>query len=60
MTIVLLSDARIIKERKKDELDFYHSQLETMLSQRMFLNAQIELTTRIITMIEKELINDKP
>ncbi len=54
--IVLLSDSKLIKERKKEELLFYTNQLNVLVEKRMFLDAQIDLTTRIITMVEKELL----
>ena len=54
--IVLLSDARLIKERKAGELAFYQSQLELLSVNRQVIEAQINLTCRIIMMIEKELL----
>ena len=54
--IVLLDDIRIVKQRKKDELFFYNGHLTTLYDQRLFLDAEINLTVRIIDMIRKELL----
>ncbi len=54
--IVLLSDARVIKERKQEELRYYHERLTSLLGRRMYIDQELALTTRIIEMIDKELL----
>ena len=54
MTIILMSDLREMKHRKQAELDFYTKKLAELLQQVRYLQADVNLTTRIIDMIEHE------
>jgi hypothetical protein len=58
MSIVLLQDLIDIKKRKQSELEFYNTQLNELKIKMSFIKHEIELTSKIITMIEKEDILD--
>ena len=54
--IVLLSDAKLIKQRKKDEWAYFQMQLMMQLEHLRFAQAEVALSERIISMIQKELL----
>ena len=58
MSIVLLQDLIDIKKRKQSELEFYTTQLNTLMLKMSFIKQEINLTSQIIVMIEKEEILD--
>ena len=58
MSIVLLQDLNDIKKRKQSELEFYTSQLNELKLKMSFIKHEIDLTSKIIIMIEKEEILD--
>jgi hypothetical protein len=58
MSIVLLQDLIDIKKRKQSELEFYTSQLNDLKLKMSFIKQEINLTSQIIAMIEKEEILD--
>ena len=55
MTILLMSDLRGIKVRKQRELEFYGDQLRALLLRMSVVQAEVNLTERIIDMIEHEI-----
>ena len=58
MSIVLIQDLIDIKKRKQSELEFYTSQLNELKLKMSFIKQEIDLTSKIIVMIEKEEILD--
>jgi hypothetical protein len=58
MSIVLLQDLIDIKKRKQSELEFYTTQLNALKLKMSFIKQEINLTSQIIVMIEKEEILD--
>ena len=58
MSIILLQDLINIKKRKQSELEFYNTQLNDLKIKMSFIKHEIELTSKIIAMIEKEDILD--
>ena len=54
--IVLLADVYKLKEEKEKELAFYTEKLKELETKMFFLNKEIQVTTFIIDMIEKEKI----
>jgi len=58
MSIILLQDLINIKKRKQSELEFYNTQLNDLKIKMSFIKHEIELTSQIIAMIEKEDILD--
>ena len=58
MTIILITDLMLLRTRKQEELAFYNEQLKTLLVKRAFVNAEIDLTTRIITLVEQDKIKE--
>lgn len=54
--IVLLSDVRELRLRKERELKFYANQLMDLTEKVKFLMHEVDLTKRIINMIEHETI----
>ena len=58
MSIVLLQDLIDIKKRKQSELEFYTAQLNDLKLKMSFIKQEIDLTSQIIVMIEKEEILD--
>lgn len=56
--ILLISDLIEARSRKQDELDFYTYQLEILQSKLTTIRREIEITTTIIKMIEKEKLID--
>ena len=56
--IILMSDLLDIRTRKLKELEFYNQQLKELQLKMVFIQQEIQLTNRIINMIEKEQIID--
>jgi len=56
--IILINDLIDLKYRKQKELEFYNKQLEELHSKMFFIKKEIELTSEIINMIEKEKLLD--
>ena len=56
--IVLLTDFIEQKVRKEKELEFYSLQLEELQKKMFFLRKEIQLTTYIIEIVEKEKVVD--
>lgn len=53
-TILLLKDFIDQKERKEKELEFYKAELESLNKKMWFLQQEIQLTNKIIEIIENE------
>lgn len=56
--VVVLSELLETRARKEKELQFYHEQLKELQLKASYVMAEINLTTRIIQMIEQEKIYD--
>jgi len=56
--IILMSDLINIRLRKQKELEFYIQQMEELKLKMMFIRQEINLTGKIIDMIEKETLID--
>jgi len=56
--ILLIQDIYDLRNRKQDELDFYHKELEKLQIKMSYLRVEMDLTNRIIDMIENESITD--
>ena len=52
--IILIADLIESNKRKKDELDYYNGQLEELERKMSFIQQEIDLTNRIIEVIEQE------
>ena len=52
--IILIADLIESNKRKKDELDYYNGQLEELERKMAFIQQEIDLTNRIIEVIEQE------
>ena len=55
--IVLLADIYKLRETKEKELAFYSEKLKELENKMFFLKKEIQITTFIIDMIEKEKIH---
>ena len=55
--IVLLADVYKLRETKEKELAFYTEKLKELEDKMFFLKKEIQVTTFIIDMIEKEKIH---
>ena len=55
--IVLLADIYKMREAKEKELAFYSEKLKELEEKMFFLKKEIQMTTFIIDMIEKEKIH---
>ena len=53
-----MSDLINIRSRKQKELEFYIQQMEELKLKMMFIRQEINLTGKIIDMIEKETLID--
>ena len=53
-TILLLQDFIEQKERKEKELEFYKAELEKLNKKMWFVQKEIQLTNKIIQIIENE------
>ena len=56
--IILMSDLINIRSRKQKELEFYIQQMEELKFKMMYIQQEINLTGKIINMIEKETLID--
>jgi uncharacterized protein YlaN (UPF0358 family) len=56
--IILISDVIEQKLRKEQELEFYEKELEKLQSKMFWLKKEIDLTNRIINIIEAEEVID--
>ena len=56
--IILLEEILDLRSRKKKELEYYNQQLEELKMKMFFIQKEIDLTSNIIVMIEKEKMVD--
>ena len=56
--ILLIQDIYDLRNRKQEELDFYHRELEKLQIKMNYIRVEMDLTNRIIDMIENESITD--
>jgi hypothetical protein len=56
--IILLEEILDLRSRKKKELEYYNKQLEELKLRMFFIQKEIDLTSNIIIMIEKEKMVD--
>ena len=56
--IILLDEILDLRTRKKKELEYYNKQLEELKLRMFFIQKEIDLTSNIIGMIEKEKMVD--
>lgn len=56
--LILLTDIYEMRQRKEEELAFYHAELEKLKVKMGFLRREIDLTNTIIRIIEDENIVD--
>ncbi len=56
--ILLITDLLDIRARKLKELEYYNQQLKELQLKMVFIQKEIELTNRIVDMIQKETIID--
>lgn len=56
--ILLIQDIYDLRTRKQEELDFYHKELEKLQIKMSYIRIEMDLTNRIIDMIENEKITD--
>lgn len=56
--LIIISDLLDTKNRKEKELAFYNDQLKELQSKMYWVKKEIDLTTNIIDMIEKEKMMD--
>ena len=56
--ILLIQDIYDLRSRKQEELEFYHKELEKLQIKMSYLRVEMDLTNRIIDMIENESITD--
>lgn len=54
--IILLADVYKLREEKEKELKFYTEKMEELKTKLFFIQKEMEITTFIIDMIEKEKI----
>jgi hypothetical protein len=54
--IILISDLIDLKKRKEKELEFYKKQLDELRLRMSFIQSEINITNKIIIMIETESI----
>ena len=54
--IILISDIYKLREEKEKELRFYNERMEELKTKLFFIQKEMEITTFIIDMIEKEKI----
>ena len=55
--IVLLADVYRMREEKQRELEFYTEKLKELETKLFFVNKEIQVTTFIIDMIEREKVH---
>jgi hypothetical protein len=56
--IILLDEILDLRSRKRKELEYYNQQLEELKMKMFFIQKEIDLTSNIIGMIEKEKMVD--
>ena len=56
--ILLIKDLIDLRARKRKELEYYNKQLEELRNKMFFIQKEIDLTSDIIDMIEKEKMLD--
>ena len=56
--ILLIKDIYYLRNRKQQELDFYHLELEKLQLKMNYIRVEMDLTNRIIDMIESESVTD--
>jgi hypothetical protein len=56
--ILFIQDIYDLRNRKQEELEFYHKELEKLQLKMNYLRVEMDLTNRIIDMIENEKILD--
>ena len=56
--LIIISDLLDTKARKEKELAFYNEQLKELQGKMFWVQKEIDLTTDIIDMIEKEKMMD--
>jgi len=54
----MISDLLDIRARKQQELEFYNQQLKELQVKMVFIQQEINITNKIISMIEQEEIID--
>ena len=54
--IILLADVYRMREEKQRELQFYSDKLKELETKLFFINKEIQVTTFIIDMIERESV----
>ncbi len=57
-TIILLSDLKDLRKQKEQELKYYTERLDELNKKLYFIRKEIELTSFIIDLIEKENLVD--
>ena len=55
--IILLADVYKMREEKQKDLAFYTEKLKELESKLFFINKEIQITTFIIDMIEREKVH---
>ena len=55
-TILMVSDLRDLRVRKQKELEFYGQQLADLQLKMSVIKLEVDLTTRIIDVIEREIL----
>lgn len=58
MSIILLQDLLDIRKRKQQEIEYYNIQLKELHMRMNFIRQEINLTSKIIELIESEKILD--
>ena len=56
--LILISDIIETRLRKEKEIEYYQKQLEKIQNKMFFLKKDLDITTLIIDMIEKEKVVD--
>lgn len=56
--ILLITDLLDIRARKLRELEYYNQQLKELQLKMVFIQKEIDLTNRIVDMIQKETVID--
>jgi len=56
--ILFIQDIYDLRNRKQEELAFYHLELEKLQLKMNYIRVEMDLTNRIIDMIENESVTD--
>ena len=56
--ILFIQDIYDLRNRKQEELEFYHRELEKLQIKMNYIRVEMDLTNRIIDMIESESVTD--